>query len=139
MAMVQNQWYHFGEVHHPFQSILVGIGMFTGGTIWALTHRNIFMSRSGKALCRLTFSSQAGEAGTQASEKSQMLASGSKAGGGVVSVREGSMLRGSPFGRFLEGNTLERKTATNWRSPTSFVEIDIYIYTYIYICINHLE
>ena len=31
---------HFGwfSVHHPFLSILVGIGMFTGGTIWVLTH-----------------------------------------------------------------------------------------------------
>ena len=27
-----------GQAHHPFSSILAGIGMFTGGTIWLLTH-----------------------------------------------------------------------------------------------------
>ena len=32
MAVGQNQWYHFGVGHHPFESLLVGIGMFTGGT-----------------------------------------------------------------------------------------------------------
>ena len=33
--MGQNKWYHFGQEHHPFWSV-VGIGMFTGGTIWVL-------------------------------------------------------------------------------------------------------
>ena len=37
MAVGQNECYHFG-VAHPFQSISVGIGMFTGGWIWILTH-----------------------------------------------------------------------------------------------------
>ena len=31
MAVGQNQWYHFGVGAPPFSSILVGIGMFTGG------------------------------------------------------------------------------------------------------------
>ena len=31
-----------GEVHHPFlEPILVGIGMFTGGTIWLLTRAHL--------------------------------------------------------------------------------------------------
>ena len=30
MAMVQYHWYHVGKVHHPFESNLVGIAMFTG-------------------------------------------------------------------------------------------------------------
>ena len=39
MAVGQNQWYHFGVGAPPIlEPILVGIGMFTGGTIWILTH-----------------------------------------------------------------------------------------------------
>ena len=39
--MVQNQWYHFGvgEFTTHFRTYFSGwIGMFTGGTIWVLTH-----------------------------------------------------------------------------------------------------
>ena len=38
--MGQNQWYHFGVGAPPILSILVGIGMFIGSTIWILTHRH---------------------------------------------------------------------------------------------------
>ena len=42
MAVGQNQWYHFGVGAPPIlEPILVGIGMFTGGTIWILTHGQI--------------------------------------------------------------------------------------------------
>ena len=35
----QYQWYHFGVGETPIlEPILVGIGMFTGGTIWILPH-----------------------------------------------------------------------------------------------------
>ena len=37
MAVGQNQWYHLGVGAPPIlEPILVGIGMFTGGTIWIL-------------------------------------------------------------------------------------------------------
>ena len=32
MAVGQNQWYHFGVGAPPILSIVVGMGMFTGGT-----------------------------------------------------------------------------------------------------------
>ena len=39
LAVGQNQWYHFGVGAPPIlEPILVGIGMFTGGAIWILTH-----------------------------------------------------------------------------------------------------
>ena len=39
VAVGQNQRYHFGVGAPPIlEPILVGIGMFTGGTIWILTH-----------------------------------------------------------------------------------------------------
>ena len=39
IAMVQHHWYHFGMGAPPIlEPILVGIGMFTGDTIWVLTH-----------------------------------------------------------------------------------------------------
>ena len=41
MAVGQDQWYHFGVGAPPFSSIVVGIGMFTGGTIWILTHGHV--------------------------------------------------------------------------------------------------
>ena len=42
MAVGQNQRYHFGVGAPPiFVGILVGIGMFTGGTICILTHGNM--------------------------------------------------------------------------------------------------
>ena len=46
--MGQNQWYHFG-VGAPLilEPILVGIGMFTGGTIWILTHGQVVGMRRG--------------------------------------------------------------------------------------------
>ena len=38
VAVGQHQWYHFGVGAPPIlEPILVGIGMFTGGTIWVLT------------------------------------------------------------------------------------------------------
>ena len=38
----QHQWHHFGVGAPPIlEPILVGIGMFTGGTIWILTHSRI--------------------------------------------------------------------------------------------------
>ena len=38
LAVGQIQWYHFGIGAPPMsEPILVGIGMFTGGTIWVLT------------------------------------------------------------------------------------------------------
>ena len=44
MAVVQNQWYHFGVGAPPIlEPILVGVGMFTGGTIWLLTHGHIYI------------------------------------------------------------------------------------------------
>ena len=43
-------------VHHPFLSILVGIGMLTVGTIWILTHGNF-----SPASKRCTFSSQSAQ------------------------------------------------------------------------------
>ena len=40
--MGQNQWYHFGVGAAPIlEPIRVGIGMFTGGAIWILTHGHI--------------------------------------------------------------------------------------------------
>ena len=48
MAVGQNQWYHFGVGAPPIlEPHLVGIGMFTGGTIWLLTHGH--MSLRGNA------------------------------------------------------------------------------------------
>ena len=41
MAVCQNQWHHFGIGARPSAVYLVGIGMFTGGTIWLLTHGHI--------------------------------------------------------------------------------------------------
>ena len=42
LAVDQNQWYHFGVGAPPIlEPILVGIGMFTGGTIWTLTHGHL--------------------------------------------------------------------------------------------------
>ena len=45
LAVGQNQWYHFGwYVNSPpiLEPILVvRIGMFTGGTIWILTHGRV--------------------------------------------------------------------------------------------------
>ena len=45
LAVGQNQWYHF-EVGAPpiLVGILARIGMFTGGTIWVLTHGHIAIS-----------------------------------------------------------------------------------------------
>ena len=44
----QNQWYHFGVGAPPIlKPILVGIGMFTGGTIWILTHGHMETTRPG--------------------------------------------------------------------------------------------
>ena len=40
-SMVQNR-YHFGIGAPILEPILVGIGMFTGGTIWVLTHGQLF-------------------------------------------------------------------------------------------------
>ena len=40
--MGQNQWYYFGVGAPPIvEPILVGIEMFTGGTIWILTHGHL--------------------------------------------------------------------------------------------------
>ena len=42
MAMGQHQWYHFGVGAPPMLVYLSGdFGMFTGGTIWILTHGQI--------------------------------------------------------------------------------------------------
>ena len=42
MAVGQNPWCHFGVGAPPFlEPISVGIAMFTGGTIWILTHGKI--------------------------------------------------------------------------------------------------
>ena len=38
MAVGPNRWYHFGVGAPPILEPIVGIGMFTGGTIWILTH-----------------------------------------------------------------------------------------------------
>ena len=44
--MGQNQCYHFGAGAPPIlEPILVGIGMFTGGTIWILTHGQFNLGR----------------------------------------------------------------------------------------------
>ena len=41
--MVQNPWYHLGIGAPPIlEPISVGIGMFTGGTIWVLTHGHLW-------------------------------------------------------------------------------------------------
>ena len=48
MAVGQNQWYHF-EVGAPLILVYVsGIGIFTGGTIWLLTHGHM-TGQEGKA------------------------------------------------------------------------------------------
>ena len=42
VAVGQNQWYHFGVGAPPIlEPILVGIGMFTGGTIRIFTHGHV--------------------------------------------------------------------------------------------------
>ena len=42
VAMGQNPWYQFGAGAPPIlELILVGIGMFTGGTIWLLSHSHL--------------------------------------------------------------------------------------------------
>ena len=42
MAMVQIQWYHFVTGAPPIlEPISVGIGMFTEGTFWLLTHGQV--------------------------------------------------------------------------------------------------
>ena len=43
LSVGQNQWYDFGvgEFTTHFGLFLVGIGMFTGGTIWMLTHGHL--------------------------------------------------------------------------------------------------
>ena len=41
LAWVKTNGTILGWVHHPFQSLLVGIGMFTGGTIWVSTHSHL--------------------------------------------------------------------------------------------------
>ena len=41
MAVGQNQWYHFGVGAPPILEPIVGVGMFTGGTIWILTHSHL--------------------------------------------------------------------------------------------------
>ena len=44
MAVGQNQWYHLGVGAPPIlEPILLGIGMFTGGMIWTLTHGHIIL------------------------------------------------------------------------------------------------
>ena len=43
----QNQWYHLGVGAPPIlEPIFVGVGMFTGGTIWLLTHGHILFQKS---------------------------------------------------------------------------------------------
>ena len=45
VAVGQNQWYHFGVIRCTthFRTYFSGwIGMFTGGTIWLLTHGHVF-------------------------------------------------------------------------------------------------
>ena len=47
----QHQWYHFGVGAPPIlEPMLVGIGMFTGGTIWVLSHSHIQEQK-----CRTSF------------------------------------------------------------------------------------
>ena len=41
MAVGRNQWSHFGVGAPILGPILVGIGMFTGATIWVLTHGHL--------------------------------------------------------------------------------------------------
>ena len=42
LAVGQNQWSHFGAGAPPIlDPIVVGIGMFTGGTMWILTHGHL--------------------------------------------------------------------------------------------------
>ena len=51
MAVGQKQWYHLGVGAPPIlEPILVGIGMFTGGTIWILTHGHFFTSSPFQSL-----------------------------------------------------------------------------------------
>ena len=53
MAMGQSHWYHFGVGAPPILEPILVVGlnrMFTGGTVWILTHGQILMS------CDLGFS-----------------------------------------------------------------------------------
>ena len=53
LAVGQNQWYHFGVgAGAPPILVLVEIGMFTGGTIWVLTHGHLDSQGSGRIAVR---------------------------------------------------------------------------------------
>ena len=65
MAAGQNQWYHFGVGAAPILvEILVGIGMFTGGTIWILSHGHIDQPLRGRISPSLAGPEQAHQRGS---------------------------------------------------------------------------